>query len=110
MLAVGGRYGEAALQGDRWADGVEGSATARARGRIDTRHLKHLAGLTRLEVLSLFRTKVTDRQLAAPAPFRRLQSLDLTESKITDEGLKHLAGLTRLRTLNLSWNRVCDRA
>jgi hypothetical protein len=70
-------------------------------------------GLTRLRVLHLEGTKVTDVGLEHLKGLTQLQSLHLNSShlpnaKITDAGLEHLKGLTQLRQLNVYGTAITD--
>jgi hypothetical protein len=49
---------------------------------------------------------VTDAGLKHLAGLKRLQHLSLYKSEVTDAGLKHLAGLKQLKTFNLSKTKV----
>jgi hypothetical protein len=70
--------------------------------------LVHLAGLTRLEILELQGTGLTDRGLANLSGLTRLQDLSLGDTRITDAGLKHLKGLSQLQELDLRDTAVTD--
>jgi hypothetical protein len=70
--------------------------------------LVHLAPLTGLHLLDLFRTRVTDRGLAVISTFGRLRWLSLTGCRIGDAAVAHLAGLGALRRLSLKGTRVTD--
>jgi len=63
--------------------------------------LVHLGGLTRLEDLDLSDTAVDDASLVHLAPLKNLQHLDLTGTRVTDAGVKHLLGFRRLVWLDL---------
>jgi energy-converting hydrogenase Eha subunit A len=81
--------------------------------RITDAALAHLAGLPRLESLGLLRTRVTDAGLAHLAGLTRLESLYISNfppflTPITDAGLAHLSGLTRLQILVLSETSITD--
>ena len=68
--------------------------------------LEHVAGLARLETLSLRFTPITDegvRQLESSA---RLKWLDLTNTRVTDDSLPRLAMLVQLERLKLRGTRV----
>jgi len=64
----------------------------------------------RLEDLSLARTQVGDRALAALSRFSRLRVLDLKFTAVTDGGLPHLAKLSHLQSVNLVGTKVTDEA
>jgi internalin A len=64
--------------------------------------------LTRLRVLNLRNTPLSDEDLAT---FKRLSSLyylDLQSTKVTDAGMVHIKGLPSLRVLSLRGTRVSD--
>ena len=91
--------------------------------------LEEIAGLEKLKLLSLENTQVAGHQLA---PFKNIESLDLTytpsddealeqladkaglrrllldSTLVTDDGLAHLSGLSKLEYLDLGSTRVGD--
>ena len=70
--------------------------------------LKDLAGLKRLQYLSIGCSWVTDDWLKDLAGFTQLQKLHLNNTKVTDAGLKGLTGLTQLNELGLEKTAVTD--
>ena len=76
--------------------------------QIGDEHLKHLAGLRRLEVLGLHEGQITDQGLANLAHLTELRSLVLSKNQIHGEGLKHLSGLVKLTGLYLYYNPISD--
>jgi internalin A len=71
--------------------------------------LESIGRLTRVELLILGGSRVTDRGLSHLRGMRALQLLEVFSPHVTDDGLAHLAGLSTLRHLNLSHNGVTDR-
>ncbi len=65
-------------------------------------------GLTKLESLDLYDTKVTDAGLVHLKGLTNLETLDLAFTKVTGAGLVHLKGLTNLETLWLTGTKVTD--
>src|SRR3972149_6131324 len=70
--------------------------------------LRHLAGLTGLQFLSLSDTSVTDAGLAHLELLTGLWELHLGSTEITGPGLEHLKGLTGLKWLNLADTQVTE--
>jgi hypothetical protein len=58
-------------------------------------------GLTKLELLWLDGTQITDRGLGHLQEMTKLEELSLDETQITDSGLAHLERLTELKSLSL---------
>ena len=75
---------------------------------ISDEGVSHLAGLTKLEFLSLNQTKVTDDGLKYLAELVELRSLDLGGTEVRGPGLVHLKNLRRLERLSLSNLDVSD--
>ena len=67
--------------------------------RVTPAALRHLAGLTELEVLDLAGLGVTDESLAHLRGLVRLKTLRLRRGQITGAGLVHLTGMSRLEDL-----------
>ncbi|NQU23826.1 MAG: hypothetical protein HQ567_21300 [Candidatus Nealsonbacteria bacterium] len=61
--------------------------------------LKHLAGLPNLRVLYLHNSGVTDDFLRHVSSLSHLKTLEIESTRIGDEGIEHLATLKRLRRL-----------
>jgi hypothetical protein len=78
-------------------------------GPIEDPSMKGLGGLVGLRTLRLAHPQIDDRIAPQLAPLRRLQWLDLGETAITDEGLVGLAELTELKTLHLHHTRITNR-
>jgi hypothetical protein len=72
-----------------------------SRRKVTDAGLKELAGLKKLEILSLNYTGVTDGGMKTLAEFKELRILSLVGVKVTDQGVKELAPLTNLWTLTL---------
>ena len=72
------------------------------------RGLAHLAPLTRLRRLDLFRTRVTDAGLDAIAAIGTLEQLNLDYTKVTGAGLARLHPLKNLRELRLNSAAIGD--
>jgi hypothetical protein len=70
--------------------------------------LIHVGNLSRLEVLSLYRTPVTDTGLAQIGRLTCLKELALGWTKITDAGLMHLRSVKNLKELWLQDTQVTD--
>jgi hypothetical protein len=70
--------------------------------------LKHLRGLTQLQSLWLYHTKVTDEGLEHLEGLTKVQKLYLSHTQVTDVGLEHLKGMTQLRRLYLGGTQVTD--
>ena len=68
--------------------------------------LAHLKGLSHLEALSLYRSKVTDAGLAHLRGMANLKQLFLDRTQVTDAALEHLNGLTNLQELEMRNTRV----
>lgn len=75
---------------------------------ITNEGLWHLSRSTRLEVLDLSRTRITDDGLVALAALPELEQLDLQGTAVDGSGLKHLTQLTRLDSVNLSESKATD--
>jgi Leucine-rich repeat (LRR) protein len=76
--------------------------------RIGDEHVKHLAGLRRLELLQLDDGLISDRGLSNFARLTELQILSLEVNQIHGDGLQYIAGLAKLSNLNLDWNPISD--
>lgn len=70
--------------------------------------LPDLRRLTRVEILLLQRSDVTNDDLEEIADLTRITDLDLAGTRITDAGLAHVKGMTGLRSLNLNGTAVTD--
>ena len=70
--------------------------------------MEHIAGLTRLELLSLRGAHVTDPGLSHLKSLTNLKYLWLEKAHVTDEGLAHLKGLTQLVYLSLEDTQITD--
>jgi len=72
--------------------------------------LVHLASLTNLRKLDLWKTQITDAGLKHLAGLRDLRWLDLSFTEITDSGFAQLEGLTKLRHLWLAGTGITDKS
>ncbi|MEX2120576.1 MAG: hypothetical protein WD847_13360 [Pirellulales bacterium] len=70
--------------------------------------LRHLRRLPNLQHLGLAATPLTDAGLAELRCHKRLQSLDLTATRITDKGLSILPRLISLQRLQLAQTGITD--
>lgn len=68
----------------------------------------HLEGLTNVEMLLLTDEQITDAGLAHFRRLTKLKLLVLTGTQVTGAGLKHLEGLTNLEGLSLKDTKVSD--
>jgi hypothetical protein len=73
--------------------------------------LKHLAGLTSMENLTIGGPKLTDDGLKYLSGMKKLWSLGLFAGSLTDEGLRHLEGFRSLQMLRIyRENDITDEA
>jgi hypothetical protein len=63
---------------------------------------------TKLRVLTLCRSKVTDAGLKRLNALSNLEILDLSHTRVTNAGLKHLERLTRLRGMEVTETLVTE--
>ncbi len=89
---------------------MKSQAVPGLRVRLTTSNadLAYLEGLSELQRLYLWRTKVTDAGLVHLKDLKGLQALSLFQTSVTDAGLKNLAGLTELQWLDLGDTQVTD--
>jgi hypothetical protein len=74
---------------------------------VDDAGLEHIKGLTKMWLLTLDDTKVTDAGLVHLKEMTGLEDwLGLSGTQVTNDGLQHLTGFTKLRSLNLIRTRV----
>ena len=109
------------------------AATRRYPNPVGGAALQAIGRFTKLRVLDLNRTSITDAGLACITPLKSLESLclfsthgsdaglayigelkslkelDLNSTQITDAGLVHLRGLANLESLNLAGTKISDR-
>jgi hypothetical protein len=78
--------------------------------RITDDAMAQLAESSRLESLSLWRSKLTRTGLASIAAMRNLRELTLVVLPITDDDLKPLANNNRIETVLLSCSLITDRS
>jgi hypothetical protein len=64
--------------------------------------------LTRLRMLDLRDSRITDNGLAHLRGLRRMELLVLTGTSVSDRGLEHLAGMTGLKVLCLEETGITD--
>jgi Leucine-rich repeat (LRR) protein len=79
-----------------------------SQSSISDAGLKHLRGLTELRSLSLSGARISDTGLAHLKGVTELSQLDLGSTQVTDRGLAHLKGLTKLSGLDLHGTQVTD--
>ena len=71
--------------------------------------LRHLPGLTQVQVLSLGDTQITDTGLENLRGLRQLRLLTMDNTPIGDDGLANLAGLSQLAELAIRNTKVTER-
>lgn len=76
--------------------------------KVTDEGVKHLAGLTSLEVLGLNNTKITDAGLLFLLDLNSLHTLSLRQSPVGDQGMFVLGKLLSLRRLDLLETRITD--
>ncbi|MCH7725407.1 MAG: hypothetical protein IH991_02835 [Planctomycetes bacterium] len=74
---------------------------------VTDKGLKAIAGLTALEKLELYQTRVSDDGLLHLQKLKKLRELALPHG-ITDRGLAHLTGLTELETIDHVGEGITD--
>lgn len=72
--------------------------------------IAHIACLTELRLLDLFRTAITDHACTTIAKLGRLEWLSLTGTTIGDSGVAELRGLHELRRLSLKATLITDQS
>ena len=77
--------------------------------KITTAGWIHLAGLTKMQDLSLSNTGFGDDDLRVVEGMNDLKSLGLNKTNITDAGMPSLAGLTKLHDLGFEGTKVTDK-
>ncbi|MBI82494.1 MAG: hypothetical protein CMJ81_04795 [Planctomycetaceae bacterium] len=75
---------------------------------VTNAQLVYLKGLTNLQTLSLYGTRITDAGLVHLEGLTNLQTLSLDYTQINDAGLVHLKGLTNLQELSLRNTQTSD--
>jgi Leucine Rich repeat len=70
--------------------------------------LKHLAGWTDLQELTLEGTHITNEGLKHLAGMKKLQRLILSDTKVTDDGMEHLTKLTALKDVQIFNTKVTE--
>jgi hypothetical protein len=82
--------------GDRgWITGLHFTNAS----NLNDEHLRELAQLKELQILSLNQTKVTGDGLGVLAQFPALRELHVNESRLTVEGIRHLQELDQLEKI-----------
>jgi hypothetical protein len=76
--------------------------------KIGDDHLRHFAGLSRLEMLTLQDQEITDAGLAHLEGLGKLENVSLTKNRIRGDGLRHLVNLKGLTKLFLQDNPISD--
>lgn len=76
--------------------------------QADDSDLVKLKSLTRLELITLPNTQVTDRGLAALKELKNLQRVQLDRTLVSDVGLEHLKMLPRLEALHVQETLVTE--
>ncbi len=71
--------------------------------------LTAIAGLAKLESISLSGTKVTDEGLSVLTRLPSLQAVGIESSQITDAGLRHFAEIRQLKGLGIGSSQITDR-
>jgi internalin A len=85
---------------------LQGLDISASPGGVTDACMKELAGLKRLQSLSIRYTSLTDAGLKELAGLKALRALSIggPGSKLTDAGLKELAVLTELQTLHVTYD------
>jgi beta-lactamase regulating signal transducer with metallopeptidase domain/Leucine-rich repeat (LRR) protein len=76
--------------------------------QLDSRELRHLTGLSELEVLRLGGQTLADGSMQYVGQLTSLRFLALWNTSISDEGLQYLQGLTKLTFLALNNCQITD--
>lgn len=76
---------------------------------VDDDGLKVVKPLTRMEMILLAGTEVTDAGMAHLAASTSLRQMSLKQTAIGDAGLEHLGGLTNLQELDLTNTKITDK-
>jgi hypothetical protein len=69
---------------------------------------KHIPKLSRLRILNLEGTRISDDGIMSLGSMPHLEAINLSATQISDRGLRHLRGLDHLCELSLSATRVTD--
>jgi len=85
-----------------------GVVDASFSGNCSDRELAHTGHLSRLEQLSLTRSRISDAGLVHLRGLAHLSWIGLSDTQVTDAGLVHLKGLTSLSGIDLSRTQVTD--
>jgi hypothetical protein len=78
------------------------------KSQVTDTGVKALAGLKALQMLNLDHTQITDAALDTIGQLPMLDNLFLNHTSVTDQGLKRLAGLNKLSLLFIEGTRVTD--
>lgn len=76
--------------------------------KVDDAGLHNLAGLARIDSLSLHQTRITDAGIIPIAKLKSLHGLDLYHTGITDTALQQIGTLTNLRALSIHDTNITD--
>lgn len=71
--------------------------------------LANLKSLTQLKLLDLGGTDVSDKGLVHLHSFKHLRTLDLRDTNVTNKGVKYISHLSNLRALFFGTTRISDR-
>lgn len=71
--------------------------------------LKQLAGLAKLRMLILVRSKITDESMDYMKSLSHLEQLIIPDTLITDAGMESLKGLTELKNLDLDGTQITGK-
>ncbi len=88
--------------------GITGLSLASCK-RISSDGLALLKELSEIEVLDLFNTALTDRDLEVVGRLTKLRSLNIAGTAVTSAGLSALRGLTNLEELHVGWTDIDDK-
>jgi hypothetical protein len=101
--------------GGGWLEQLVGKATLLPVNAVVGDHTKFddadarlVAGMSKLRILSLANTRITDKGLAEIRGLNSLTTLNLEHTKISDDGLRHIAQFRKLKSLNLAGTAISE--
>jgi hypothetical protein len=101
--------------GGGWLEQLVGKATLLPVNAVVGDHTKFddadarlVGGMSKLRILSLANTRITDEGLAELRGLNSLTTLNLERTKISDDGLRHIAQFRKLKSLNLAGTAISE--